>query len=150
MLRVLTHRAVAQMRKRRPLRADAAPAGAHGTARRTWAGFQPPPAPPDGCSCAVNNVHDPKTSCFVLMETEWFGQRVKNGYGAPSLADMPISDGAVCVRTKLPTHITQCAPSGCRCVHHSALEGEPFLPWSPVAVLPQRSDCGLSERVSLG
>lgn len=35
--------------------------------------------------------------------------------------------------------------SGCRCVHHSALEGETFLLWTPVAVLPQRSDCGLSD-----
>lgn len=43
---------------------------------------------------------------------------------APSLAEMPIPDGGICLRAKLPRTVTLCASKvpGCRYAHHSALE----------------------------
>lgn len=55
---------------------------------------------------------------------------------------MPIPDGGIYLRAKLPCTVTLCAFTykvpGCRYAHPAALEDEPFLPWTSVAVLPQR------------
>lgn len=55
---------------------------------------------------------------------------------------MPIPDGGICLRAKLPRTVTLCASTykapGCRYAHPAGLEDEPFRPWTSVAVLPRR------------
>lgn len=137
-----------------PLQADAVPPRTHSLVNRARAGFQPPPPPSHlgGCPYAVNNLHGPRVNFCVLMGGE-SGldslERAKNGGTAPSLADTSISDG-VCLRAKLPPTAAGVHLPSVGCAHHSALEDEPFLPGTPGAVLPQRSDFRLPEGASLG
>lgn len=100
------HCAFEQIRKMRPSRQMQAPAQPHqGTQHNQqnmgWISTSSSPLL-GGRPCAVNNLHDPTSLLCANGKEEWFGQHVKNGCTSPSLADMPISDGGVCLRAKLP------------------------------------------------